>query len=44
METGAKVMSRISKELNDIHYGKIQHEWAPLVDDDWMSIKMNMTN
>jgi branched-chain amino acid aminotransferase len=44
METGAKVMSRIAKELNDIQYGRVIHEWAPLVEDEWMSIKMNVTN
>ena len=44
MDTGAKVMNRIAKQLNDIQYGKIKHEWAPLVEDEWMPLKMNVTN
>ena len=32
MNNGAPLMSRFSKELNDIHYGRTQHEWAPLIE------------
>ena len=44
MDTGAKVMNRIAKELNDIQYGRVKHEWAPLIEDEWMPLKMNVTN
>ena len=32
MTNGAPFMSRFSKELNDIQYGRTPHEWAPIVD------------
>ena len=44
MDTGAKVMNRIAKELNDIQYGRVKHEWAPSIEDEWMPLKMNVTN
>ena len=44
METGAKVMTRIANELSDIQYGRVKHEWAPLVEDEWMKVKMNVKN
>ena len=45
MDSGAKLMNRISKTLNDIHYGRVKHEWAPLVEDEWTDkLQMNVTN
>ena len=32
MTSGAPIMSRISKELIDIHYGRTQHEWGQVVE------------
>ncbi len=34
MDTGAQYMSRLSKELNDIHYGRVSHKWMQLVDEN----------
>ncbi len=33
MTSGAVIMSRISKELNDIQYGKIEHEWSVKIEE-----------
>lgn len=32
MKNGAPLMSRFAKELNDIQYGKVSHDWAPIVE------------
>jgi branched-chain amino acid aminotransferase len=32
MDNGAPLMSRFSKELSDIQYGRKASEWAPIVD------------
>ncbi len=32
MTSGAQYMSKLSKELLDIQYGRVQHEWMQLVD------------
>jgi branched-chain amino acid aminotransferase len=31
MDNGAPIMSRFSKELNDIQYGRVEHKWAPVI-------------
>jgi branched-chain amino acid aminotransferase len=37
MDKGAKVMSRIATTLNDIQYGRINHEWADVVETDQLN-------
>ena len=32
MKTGAVLMSRIAKELNDIQYGRVPHEWSHVIE------------
>ena len=34
MDKGAPIMSQFSKELNEIHYGKINSEWAPVIEEE----------
>ncbi len=34
MKSGAIIMNRIAKELNDIQYGKVPHEWSVKI--DWL--------
>lgn len=31
MSEGAPIMSEMSQALNDIHYGRVEHEWAPVI-------------
>lgn len=33
LQSGAVIMSRIAKELNDIQYGRLSHEWAQLAEE-----------
>jgi branched-chain amino acid aminotransferase len=32
MKSGAVLMNRIAKELNEIQYGKVPHEWSVKID------------
>lgn len=33
MQNGAPYMSEFAKQLNQIHYGSVKHDWAPLVEN-----------
>lgn len=34
MDKGAPIMSQFSKELNEIQYGKVNSEWAPIIEEE----------
>lgn len=41
MTSGATIMSKVSKELLDIQYGRVEHEWTHIVDSELPSVDFN---